>query len=164
MASFPEGRSWDHRKVGLAVQGNYLSLSQLADAIHPVHEAVSELVRVNATEHPRKGIRAGNPVGQIQKSLKPFVLALDEQLHVVLSLSAPNDRADGHRNDVQQLMPFPLIPSGILQIAKMLHQAAAPAATHIHPTPHLLLPYLTRATLLLYSENAFALGGPRTQG
>ena len=162
MASFPEGRSWDRRKV-LPSRAITWPLGQLADAIHPVHEVVSELVRVNATEHPRKGVRAGNPVGQIQKSLKPFVFALDEQLHVVPPLSTPNDRADGHRNDVQELMPFPLIPSAILQISKMLHQAAAPAATHSHPTPHFLLTYLNPTTLPLYSENAFALGPEETR-
>ena len=118
---------------GLAVQGNHLALCHPVDAAHPVHETIPELVRINPGEHPGESVWAGNPVGQFQELPKPLILALGEQLHVVPTLGSPDNRADGHGDDVQELMPFALLPSGILQIAKMLTQSAASHPGHHHP-------------------------------
>ena len=63
---------------------------------------------------------------------EPFGLALGEQLHVVPSRGAGHHAADGHGDDVQQIVPPALRPPGIRQTAEMFHQAGSLAAAHHH--------------------------------
>ena len=106
-------------------------------------------------EYPSEGVRAGNPVGQGQKPLEPFVLALDEQLHIAPTFGAPHNRADGHGDDVQELVPLALVPSRVLRIAKMLTQAATAITTHHHHPFHPIPFHPGHLTILLNLNQRF---------
>jgi hypothetical protein len=52
--------------MGLAINGDQIA-AHLLERLHPLHEAVLELLRVNAGKHAPKCIVRGNTVGQLQE-------------------------------------------------------------------------------------------------
>ena len=134
---------------GLAINGHHFSLDQLAHRSHPLAETGSKLFRVQHAEYPTKGVVRGNPVGQLQKPVKPFPLGLAKLLDLHPVVCSTEDGAQGYHDDVQQLVQLGTSPSGIRlgsansPKCSVIGFNPSPNSTSQHLPPLLLFPYLT---------------------
>ena len=99
-------------------------LDGLPQTLRPTQEAVQKLGRVQGAEHAVERIVRGNPVGQFQKRLEPFVLGVAEVLHVVEAFSPAQQRADPDDQHIDQTVFSGSRDARIGYLAKAFQQTA----------------------------------------
>jgi len=86
----------------------------LLDDLHPGHEAVLKLGRVDARKHPANGVVRRNPVGQIAKRVEPGLLEATTFGHRDPAIGPTDDRRERNTNDVQECMVAGALLPGII--------------------------------------------------
>src|SRR6266498_1743648 len=95
----------------LAINCNYLSISQSSDSADPRDEALLEFSGVQLGKDITKGIVRWNSVRQLQKGAKPVHIGFTPLFHFGEVLGSTDRRQDGDSNDVDQLVALVLIIS-----------------------------------------------------
>src|SRR6266508_4244065 len=95
----------------LAINCNYLSISQSSDSADPRDEALLEFGGVQLGKNIAKGIVRWNSVRQLQKSAQPVYIGFTTLFHFGEVLGSADRRQDGDGDDVDQLVALVLIIS-----------------------------------------------------
>jgi len=104
--------------MGFAIDRNHVAMN-LLDGLHPGHEAVLKLGRVNPGKHPAKGVVGRNPVGQIEKWVEPHLFESAKFGDGDPASGPTDDRRERNHDDVKQRMVAGALLPGIIDGGKI---------------------------------------------
>jgi hypothetical protein len=104
----------------LTIHGDNLAPRGLENGLYPGDKAGLELLAIDSSKDPAKGVMRWSTVLQFQKLSQPVEPFVTEQLHVIPGLSATDDSADGNHDDIDQAMVDEMLGPWVFQISEML--------------------------------------------
>ena len=117
MQSRASFRSVVRTPEGFTVHGHH-PLTAFGKLLHEPQKPLLERLWIQHSQHPRKGVVAGNAVFQFQKGLQKLPLGLAEKFHVGAGLATADDGAQGNDQNVMQGMAASVDRTRVLQVGK----------------------------------------------
>jgi hypothetical protein len=89
----------------LAINGDDLSLEYLTYGANLLNKAGLQLLSVQESKDPTKGVMRGDAMGQLKGLLEPLVFRFAKEFNIRPRVCATDRRTDGYDDDVEQQMP-----------------------------------------------------------
>ena len=104
--------------MGFTIDRNHIAM-HLLDGLHPGHEAVLKLGRVNPGKHPTKGVVGRNAVGEIEKGAQPRLFEAAKFGDGDPAIGPTDNRRERNHDDIEQRMVAGALLAGIIDGGKV---------------------------------------------